>query len=122
MPRVSLYLDEDIRVLLGQVLRSRGYDVVHVLELGREGKSGLEQLDFSAGQGWAILTHNIKDYVKLAKSYEVPGKNHYGIIVSNHLPFAELLRRTLRLLSACSKEELINRFMWLHNYKYMNIG
>lgn len=32
MSRVSLYLDEDVRVLLAEVLRSRGHDVVHVLE------------------------------------------------------------------------------------------
>jgi len=117
MSRVSLYLDEYVRVLLAEVLRSRGYDVVHVLELGMEGKSDLEQLDFAASQGRAILTHNIKDYIKLAKSHEIQSKNHYGIIVSNHLPLAELLRRTSRLLSSCLKEELINRFIWLHNYK-----
>ncbi|MEW6326029.1 MAG: DUF5615 family PIN-like protein [Thermodesulfobacteriota bacterium] len=48
MSRGSLYLDEDVRVLLGQILRSRGYDVVHVLEFGMEGKSDLEQLNFAA--------------------------------------------------------------------------
>ena len=32
MARISLYLDEDVRVLLVEMLRGRGYDVSHALE------------------------------------------------------------------------------------------
>lgn len=39
MSDVSLYLDEDVRVLLAEVLRNRGYNASHVLEVGRTGKS-----------------------------------------------------------------------------------
>lgn len=117
MAAIKLYLDEDVRVLLGQVLRSRGYDVLHTLEAGHDGNSDLDQLTFAANTGRAILTHNISDYVELAKLYQNQAKTHYGIIVSNHLPFPELLRRTLRFLSSNSMEQSVNRFIWLHNYK-----
>lgn len=42
MAQISLFLDEDVRVLLGRVLRERGFDVYHVLERGRKGKSDRE--------------------------------------------------------------------------------
>ncbi len=34
MAAPALYLDEDVRPLLGRVLRERGHDVLHVLEVG----------------------------------------------------------------------------------------
>ena len=102
---------------LGVVLRDRRYDVLHALEVGRGGKTDHEQLAYSVGHERAILTHNISDYIELAKSYQKQGKNHYGIIVSNHVPFQGLLRRTLRLLSSHSKNDLKNRFIWLHDFK-----
>jgi hypothetical protein len=37
MADIALLLDEDVRVLLGEILRQRGYDVIHVLEVDREG-------------------------------------------------------------------------------------
>lgn len=117
MSKISLYLDEDVRVLLGEVLRNRGYDVSHVLELGRGGKGDSDQLAYAVKQGRSILTHNIRDFVKLAKIYQDQQKDHYGIIVSSHLSFRELLRQTLKLLSLHAREELKNRFIWLHDYR-----
>jgi predicted nuclease of predicted toxin-antitoxin system len=113
----SLYLDEDVRVLLAEVLRSRGYQATHVLEVKRTGKSDAEQLAYAAKNGMAILTHNIRDYVILDKSYQTAGKNHFGIIISGQIPFNELLRRTLKCLSSNSKESLKNRLIWLQDYR-----
>lgn len=39
MTRITLFLDEDVRPLLAEILRQRGYDVVHVLEVGRGGRA-----------------------------------------------------------------------------------
>jgi predicted nuclease of predicted toxin-antitoxin system len=117
MARISLYLDEDVRVLLAEVLRGRGYDVSHALEVGRGGKGDSEQFAYAVKHGRAILTHNIRDFIKLAKSYQELNKNHYGIVVSSHLPFQELLKRALKLLSSHSKDDLKNRFIWLNDYK-----
>jgi predicted nuclease of predicted toxin-antitoxin system len=69
MAKISLFLDEDVRVLLGRVLRERGFDVYHVIERDRNGKSDSEQLFYATKQKRAILTHNIRDYIKLAKTY-----------------------------------------------------
>ena len=117
MFQISLYLDEDVTVLLAKVLRERGYDVYHVNEVERIRMSDLEQLDYAVGQKRAILTHNIRDYIKLSKTYQAQGKNHCGIIVSDQLPFGELLKRTLRFLSSYPNDSLKNCFIWLHDYK-----
>ncbi len=117
MPNPSLYLDEDVRVLLAEVLRNRGYDATHTLEAGRTGKSDEEQLAYAARRKMTILTHNIRDYVILSKNYEKQNKHHFGIIVSDQIPFNELLRRTLKFLSTHQKDALKNRLIWLQNYK-----
>jgi hypothetical protein len=51
-------------------------------------------LSFALSQGRAI----VKDFVRLAPEFAAEGSLHNGIIVSNHLPFRELLRRILVLL------------------------
>jgi len=40
MANIALLLDEDVRVKLGEILRQRGYDVLHVLEADRAGQDG----------------------------------------------------------------------------------
>ena len=59
MAKISLLLDEDVRPILGEILRHRDYNVIHVLELERTGKADAEQLEY--GQQRAILTHNVRD-------------------------------------------------------------
>ena len=44
MAKIALLLDEDVRPMLGEILRQRGYDAIHVLDAGRAGKSDAEQL------------------------------------------------------------------------------
>jgi predicted nuclease of predicted toxin-antitoxin system len=117
MAAVSLYLDEDVRVLLAEVLRSRGYDAGHALEFNRCGKSDEEQLAYAARRGMAILTHNVRDFVLLDKLYRAQNKNHSGIILSGQLPFNELLKRVLKLLSAFTADNLKNKLIWLSDFK-----
>ena len=117
MRSVSLFLDEDVRVMLAEVLRNRGYGAMHALEAGRCGKSDEEQLAYASKNKMTILTHNVKDFIVLSKSYQAQGKKHYGIIVSGQLPFNELLKRILRLLSSHPGDTLMNRIIWLSDFK-----
>ncbi len=117
MSRPKLYLDEDVRSLLAEVLRQRGYDALHAIEAKMESKSDPEQLAYAINHQRAILTHNIKHYIQMAKEYAYKGRKHHGIIVSDQVEFKELLKRTLKCLYAHSKEDMENQFIWLHNYK-----
>jgi predicted nuclease of predicted toxin-antitoxin system len=110
-------LDEDVRVVLVGILRQRGYDVVHVLEVGRAGKRDPEQLAYAVSQRRAVLTHNIRDYLLLDRTYQAQGKEHQGILVSDQVPLRELLRRALRCLSQYTAEVMHNRVIWLQDFK-----
>jgi hypothetical protein len=66
-----------------------------VLEVGRGGKSDAEQLAYAVDQGRAILTHNIRDHLLLARSYQTP----------------------LRCLSRHTAEETRNRVIWLQDFR-----
>jgi len=68
MEKVKIYLDEDVRPLLAEVLRSKGYDAVSCVERGFFGLSDKEQLNIAIKERRAILTHNIKDFVQLHNS------------------------------------------------------
>lgn len=117
MARIALYLDEDVHPTLAKILRERGFDVRTTAEVGMLEKSDPEQLEFAAAQGRAILTYNVRDYVRLAQQYAEQQRTHAGIVVSDQLPLRELLRRTLRLLADLSAEEMVNQFEWLSNYR-----
>jgi len=117
MAKITLLLDEDVRVLLAEILRQREYDVVHVLEVGRGGQGDAEQLVYAVSQKRVILSHNIRDYRLLSRQYQEAGKQYPGIIVSDQLSLRELLRRTLRCLNRLTAEEADNKFVWLQDFK-----
>lgn len=121
MKAIKLYLDEDVDPLLAKVLRDRGYDVLSVQEAGKRTVSDHKQFEFATSHGRVFFTHNIKHFVKLSNEYSKSGKNHSGIIVSDQLPFKELLKRTLRFLDRYSKEDITNRFFWLQDFKQKNV-
>jgi len=108
MEKVKIYLDEDVRPLLAEVLRSRGYDAVSCVERGFFGLSDKEQLNIAIKERRAILTHNIKDFVQLHKKLEGA---HFGIILSDQIPFSVLLRRTLKFLAITSSEYVKGRLI-----------
>ena len=115
MANIALLLDEDVRVKLGEILRQRGYDAIHVLEAGRAGKTDPEQLAFATSHQRAILTHNIRDFILLNNQHHDEGNEHFGILLSDQVPLRELLRRTLRFLSRRTVEDVKNNALWLND-------
>jgi predicted nuclease of predicted toxin-antitoxin system len=101
MPPPRLLLDEDVRAQLAIILRDRGYEAIHVNELGRRGALDAELLEYATESGRTILTHNVSDFVLLDRTWRHTGREHPGIVVSNQLPLGDLRRRTLRMLSRC---------------------
>jgi predicted nuclease of predicted toxin-antitoxin system len=110
---IRLYLDEDVRPTLAEILRMRGYDAVSCIELGKIGATDKEQMLTAIREERAILTHNIRDFVKLHQNFK---KEHFGIILSDQLPVRTLVRRVLRLLSTMSQEDIKGCLIWLGDF------
>ena len=110
---IQLLLDEDVPVLLAQVLRERGYDVVHVTEVGLSGSPDVAVLEWAVEQRRAVLTHNVRDFLALAERAAESSLDHYGILPSPQLPFGDLLRRALRTLRDRTAADLVNAVVWM---------
>jgi predicted nuclease of predicted toxin-antitoxin system len=108
MERIKLYLDEDVWVGLANALRESGYDAISASEVGRKGIDDEAQLRFATDNRRAIFTHNIQDFVPLARLYAEQGLNHSGIIVATQFAKGKLLQRTLALLNTLTPEQLAN--------------
>lgn len=87
--RIKLYLDEDVDTLLAKVIRDRGYDVLSTHEANMHKSNDYQQIDFATSQGRAILTHNVRDFYRIAKEYAKINKPHAGIILSLQLPLKD---------------------------------
>ena len=117
MGAIRLLVDEDVRPLLAETLRRRGFDARHVTELDRGGLSDAEQLAFAVEQQRAILTHNVRDFILLDREYRARGLIHCGILVSDQLPFRDLLRRCVRCLGRKSAMEVRDQIIWLQDFR-----
>ncbi len=68
---MALYLDEDVSVLVGDLIRARGFTVLTTYEAGRAGASDADQLQFASSQRHVLLTHNRRDFETLARQYGI---------------------------------------------------
>ncbi len=85
--------------------------------LSKQGEGDRAQLEFATAQDRILLTHNIRDFLLLDRSFRAEKKTHSGILLSDQLPFRELLRRTLGFLSRVEGREVGNRIIWLHTFR-----
>ncbi len=117
MPAIRLYLDEDVRPLLTAVLRERGYDVVSAVELRRLGIPDTDHFEYAAREGRTLLTFNIRDYVPLAAAAIREKRDFAGLVVSDQVPFRELLHRVLRLLGRLQSNDIVGTIVSLGDYR-----
>lgn len=66
---ISLYLDQDVSVVLAAMLRARKFEVLTTQEANNLGASDKEQLEFAIKNQMAILTHNRIHFEKLFQEY-----------------------------------------------------
>ena len=111
--RVTLYLDEDVSVVVAEILRNQDVKVLTVHEAERKGKSDPEQLEFAIQYGYTFVTHNRQDYEDLAREYFEKGLTHTGIIVARRRPAIELARRLKSIIDAYTGAELENQIIYI---------
>ncbi len=70
---ISLYLDEDVDILLAELVRARGFDILTTQEAGQIGQKDPEQIAFAVSQERTFLTHNRVDFERIYGEFEPGG-------------------------------------------------
>lgn len=104
-----VFLDEDVDLIVGDIVRSRGFETLSTRDAGRKSKDDRDQLGFAAENGYVILTHNRNDYLRLAVEWFETGQTHAGIIISAQRRPKDMAERVLRILERFTAEELRNQ-------------
>jgi len=78
---VKVYLDENLSPRIAEMLRAAGVDGVSAHEAGRTGLDDRAQLAHATGQGRAIVTCDVADFVTLAAEAIAANVAHAGIIL-----------------------------------------
>ena len=97
-----LYFDEHVPLLLTELLRAQGHDVLTAYEAGmsHQKHSDGTQLRYATSQGRAMFTFDKVDYIDLSHEWAEAGHHHSGIVVTNRRSEYELRDRLLWLFSA----------------------
>ncbi|MGI8669525.1 MAG: DUF5615 family PIN-like protein [Aridibacter sp.] len=109
----KIYFDEDVNVLVAELIRQHNFQTLTTTEADRKGESDLSQLEYSAKNGYVILTHNRIDFEELAKSYFAENKTHFGIIIAVRRPPQIIAERLLKILDIFSADEFINQTIYI---------
>ena len=111
---IKLYFDEDVSVILAEMLRPHGFDVLTTRDAGNLGNSDLSQLQFSANNNRALLTHNRGDFERLHAKALQEQSPHSGIFVANRHPSDWIMtKRILKLLNTFTSDEVLNQLFYV---------
>ena len=109
----SLYLDEDVSILIADILRARGFDVTTVRDENMLGRDDPEQLEKAISLQRCLFTHNRIHYEELHRKAIAGGKKHFGIIIGSRRNMYELARRIAVLLNTLTADEIENQLLYV---------
>jgi hypothetical protein len=110
---IELYLDEDVSVLVADLVRARGFNVLTTREAGQLESDDAAQLAYAVSRQKTFFTHNRADFEALAQTYFAAGQTHYGIIIAvRHDPY-ELVRRLLLVLNQVTADEMQDQLRYI---------
>jgi len=110
---ITLYLDEDVDVVIAAILRARGFGVTTTRAEGNLGANDATQLAHAAGKQMAVLTHNRHHFERLFEEYASSGRSHSGIIVAFRRPAREIVRRLIVILNNITADEMDNQLRYV---------
>ncbi|HSR67220.1 MAG TPA: DUF5615 family PIN-like protein [Acidobacteriota bacterium] len=109
----SLYLDEDVSIVIAEILRSRGFDVATVRDRGKLGLHDEQQLRLASSENRVLVTHNRVDFERLATEWFSRQETHSGIVVATRRQPGEVSRRLLELLDRFTADEWRNQILYI---------
>ena len=110
---IRLYLDEDVSVIVGEMIRARGFDVTTTRDVGNLGVSDSFQLEFATENELVLLTHNRVDFEKLAVEYFDRERNHSGIIIATRRLPRDITLKILTIFNTAEATEMVNQIRYI---------
>jgi hypothetical protein len=111
---MRLYLDKDVSVLVAELLRPHGFDVLTTRDAQNLGQSDADQPQFTLQRHRSLLTHNRCDYEELHLTALQQHQPPAGILIANRrASHLELARRIMTLLNRVSADEALNQLLYL---------
>ncbi|MBD2091386.1 DUF5615 family PIN-like protein [Microcoleus sp. FACHB-1515] len=110
---IRLYLDEDVNILIADLLRARGFDVVTARDAGQLHAADTEQLAYAVSQARTLVTHNRTDFEELVQSYFDSEQMHYGVIFAVRRSPQEIAQRLLIILNQVTSDEMQNQVRYI---------
>jgi predicted nuclease of predicted toxin-antitoxin system len=89
--RPPLLLDENVAFPIVRALRQKGWDVVHVKDIGLRTAKDPLVLDAAVATGRVLLTSDFRDYMALDAAFRSDGREHPGIILLPEKSIANVL-------------------------------
>jgi len=99
--------------VVAAILQARGFEALTARDTGRLGRADSAQLEFVAGAGRVLLTHNRVDFERLHRGWIEAGRQHWGIIVARQRSASELALRVARLLARLTADDLRNQILYV---------
>ncbi len=109
----TLYLDEDVSVLVATLLAARGLDVTTAREQQMLGKADDEQLVYAESLGRCLLTHNRVDFELLHAECVTGGRQHSGIIIATRTSAYTIAGRVATLLDTLTADEIAGQLLYV---------
>lgn len=119
MSKILLYVDEDaMKRDFVEALRARNADVLTVSDVGMLHKSDEDQLTWATDNARVVFSFNTKDFYRLHTLRLEQGASHAGIILAPQQRYGigDLMRGVLKLIHACSAEEMIGKVEFLSSW------
>lgn len=110
---MKIYLDESVSVALAAVLLQHGVDCLTARDAGSLGVDDESQLLFATQQNRAILTHDTRDFLRLASMWAASGRSHAGILLVHQMALPVLLLRFRAFQIRYQQTEFVNQVLWL---------
>jgi predicted nuclease of predicted toxin-antitoxin system len=110
---ISLYLDEDVNVLIAELLKAQGFDVITTRDAGQLQATDVDQLSYAVSQGRTLVTHNRSDFEELVQLYFDTDLAHCGVIFAVRRPPQEIAQRLVTILNQVTVDEMQNQVRYI---------
>ena len=110
---ISLYLDEDLNVLVSDLLTSRCLYAMRARDPRKLHATDADQFTYAVRQARTLVTLNRTDFDELLQSHYASGQMHYGVTFAVRRSRQEIAQRLLVILKQVKADEMQNQVRYI---------